>query len=88
MNSGGKGANQVVAVSRLGKEKPVFIAKIGNDLLGKNAMEVLRAENINTGYVFIDPEIPTGVALITVDKQGENSIVVASGANAGCVSKI
>ena len=89
MNSGGKGANQVVAVSRLGKEKPVFIAKIGNDLLGKNAMEVLRAENINTGYVFIDPEIPTGVALITVDKQGENSIVVASGANARlCIEDI
>lgn len=82
MNSGGKGANQAVAVSRLGERKPVFIAKVGNDLLGKNAMEVLRSENIDTDYVFIEPEMPTGVALITVDEKGENSIVVASGANA------
>lgn len=82
MNSGGKGANQAVAVSRLSDKRPVFISKIGNDSLGKNSVEVLRKENINTDCVFFTPDFPTGVALIMVDKNGENSIAVASGANA------
>ncbi len=80
MNPGGKGANQAVAASRLGGEV-TFICKIGNDLFGQQAVELYRKENINTDYVFKDDEVPSGVALIMVDANGENSIVVASGAN-------
>lgn len=81
MNPGGKGANQAVAASRLGAEV-TFITKVGNDIFGKQALQQFRKERIRTDYAFCDPEHPSGVALITVDQQGENSIVVAPGANA------
>lgn len=81
MNPGGKGANQAVAVARLGGEV-VFISKMGNDLFGKQFAQLFNDEGINTSYLLEDNDLPSGVALITVDKSGENSIVVASGANA------
>lgn len=81
MNPGGKGANQVVAVTRLGGNA-TFIAKIGKDIFGRQAIDILKKEGINTEYVFEDEEKPSGVALITVDEQAENCIVVAPGANA------
>jgi ribokinase len=81
MNPGGKGANQAVAVSRLGGEV-IFISKLGNDVFGKQFSQLFANEGINTTYLLSDDELPSGVALITVDKKGENSIVVASGANA------
>ncbi|MDD4921001.1 MAG: ribokinase [Bacteroidales bacterium] len=88
MNAGGKGANQAVAVARLGGEV-TFISKTGNDLFGKQSIEMFGEENINTDYIFSDPCLPSGVALIMVDTNGENCIVVASGANAGlCVDDI
>lgn len=77
---GGKGANQAVAASRAGAEVS-FIAKLGNDVLGKEGIQRLADEKINTKYIFQDDSISTGVAFIIVDNQGENSIVVASGAN-------
>lgn len=80
MNAGGKGANQAVAAVRLGG-KVVFVGKIGNDIFGKQAVELLKKEGINVDYVAIDHENESGVALITVDEKGENSIVVAPGAN-------
>jgi ribokinase len=80
MNPGGKGANQAVAVARLGGNV-LFVSKIGNDVFGKQAMQGFAAEGIDTSCVFSDSELPSGVALITVDAAGENSIVVASGAN-------
>ena len=80
MNAGGKGANQAVAAARL-KGDVCFIAKIGNDVFGKQAIELFAKENINTEYIFIDDKNPSGVALITVDAQGENCIAVAQGAN-------
>lgn len=80
MNPGGKGANQAVAASRLGGDV-TFICKTGNDLFGVQAVDLYKKENINTNYVFKDNKLPSGVALITVDANGENSIVVASGAN-------
>jgi ribokinase len=80
MNAGGKGANQAVAAARLGGEV-TFIAKTGNDLFGKQALELLINEGINCKYLFVDAIAPSGVALITLDAKGENSIVVASGAN-------
>ena len=81
MSAGGKGANQAVAAARLGGDV-VFIAKVGNDVFGQQAKDGFANENINTDYVFIDESKPSGVALITVDENGENCIVVASGANA------
>jgi ribokinase len=81
MNAGGKGANQAVAVAKLGAEV-VFVSKVGNDIFGKQALEGFQNLGINTDFVFIDNENPSGVALILVDGHGENSISVASGANA------
>lgn len=79
-SGGGKGANQAVAAARAGANVS-FIAKVGNDVLGKEGIDRLNQEGINIKYVFFDHEFPTGVAFIVVDKNGENSIVVASGAN-------
>jgi ribokinase len=81
MNPGGKGANQAVAIARLGGEA-TFVTKIGNDVFGKQSSQLFDNEGINISYILSDKELPSGVALITVDASGENSIVVASGANA------
>lgn len=80
MNAGGKGANQAVAAARLGGIV-TFVGKIGDDIFGKQAVQQLEDEGINVDFVAVDPENPSGVALITVDKKGENSIVVAPGSN-------
>lgn len=80
MNPGGKGANQAVAAARLGGDV-VFVAKIGNDIFGQEAVQGFKDAGINTGYIAVDPELPSGVATIMVDDHGENCIAVASGAN-------
>ena len=80
MNAGGKGANQAVAAVRLGG-LVTFIGKIGNDIFGRQAIQQLEDEGINIDYVSVDAENPSGVAMITVDHKGENSIVVAQGSN-------
>jgi ribokinase len=80
MNAGGKGANQAVAAAKLGAEV-IFVSKVGNDIFGKQAVEGFKNIGINTDFVFTDSGNPSGVALILVDGQGENSISVASGAN-------
>lgn len=80
MNAGGKGANQAVAAGRLGG-MVTFVGKIGDDIFGKQAVQQLEDEGINVSYVAVDPENPSGVAMITVDQKGENSIVVAPGSN-------
>jgi ribokinase len=81
MNAGGKGANQAVAAARLGGNV-AFVAKVGNDIFGKQTLDGLTNEHIDTSHVFIDETAPSGTALIIVNEAGENSIVVASGANA------
>ena len=81
INPGGKGANQAVAAARLGGDV-TFVAKVGDDLFGKQALEHFRRENIDISFVSTDSEVPSGVALIGVDAQGENSIMVAPGSNA------
>jgi ribokinase len=81
MNPGGKGANQAVAVARLGGNV-LFVSKMGNDVFGKQSFRLFEEEGIDTGCILSDEELPSGVALITVDEAGENSIVVAPGANA------
>ena len=80
MNPGGKGANQAVAAARLGAHV-TFICKTGNDIFGKQAAEIFENEGIDISYLLEDPANPSGVALITVDDNGENTIVVASGSN-------
>ena len=85
MAAGGKGANQAVAAVRLGAEV-VFVAKVGEDIFGKQAVESFKREGIDTSCIFVDPAYPSGVALISVDARGENCIVVASGANGNLLS--
>jgi ribokinase len=80
MNPGGKGANQAVAAARLGGNV-TFVTKTGNDMFGAEALNLFKKEGIETKYIIKDANNPSGVALITVDENGENSIVVASGSN-------
>jgi ribokinase len=80
MNAGGKGANQAVAAARLGG-MVTFVGKIGDDIFGKQAVQQLEDEGINVNFVAVDPENPSGVAMITVDRKAENTIVVAPGSN-------
>ncbi|GAB4473215.1 MAG: ribokinase [Anaerolineae bacterium] len=78
---GGKGANQAVAAARAGSEV-VMIGCVGDDAFGANLLQTLARDGVNTTYVRRDAQAPSGVALITVDADGQNAIVVASGANA------
>ena len=80
MNPGGKGANQAVAVAKLGGDV-TFIARVGEDVFGKEAIKGFQSYGIDTTYTYIDKKTPSGVALIMVDDHGENCISVALGAN-------
>ena len=80
MTGGGKGANQAVAAARLGAT--VFmVASLGQDLFGDAASASLLAETIDCRHVNQNSNKASGVALISVDNNGENQIVVAPGAN-------
>ena len=79
--AGGKGANQAVGAARAGG-CVTFVARIGSDVFGDQAIAGFQEDDINVEYVFRDKKTPSGVALIFVAKDGENSIAVASGANA------
>ena len=80
MAAGGKGANQAVGAARAGGQV-TFVARVGDDLFGRQAIEGFRKDNIDVTHVTRDTGAPSGVALICVAADGENSIVVASGAN-------
>lgn len=80
MFPGGKGANQAVAAARLGG-KVNFICCVGDDIFGKNALQGYTKEGVDINGALIVKGAPSGVALITVNADGENEIVVASGAN-------
>ena len=80
MNHGGKGANQAVAVARLGGDA-TFVCKVGNDTFGNDTLKLLKEEGIDVTFSSVTADKPSGVALINVDNKGENSIVVAPGAN-------
>ena len=77
---GGKGANQAVAASRLGGDVHL-VGNVGSDAFGKEILDFLAGENIDTSEIAILDTAPTGIALITVDSASENCIVVVSGAN-------
>lgn len=77
---GGKGANQAVAAARLGA-KCRMIARVGDDTFGRQLLDGMKTEGIDCEAVSITDNCSTGVAMIIVDGNGENSIVVAGGAN-------
>ena len=79
--AGGKGANQAVGAARAGG-KVAFIARVGRDAFGDQAIAGLLRDGIDVSRVFRDKLTPSGVALIFVAQDGENSIAVAGGANA------
>lgn len=81
MSPGGKGANQAVSSSRLGA-KVCMVGRVGRDYLGTLLLKNLRKNGVNTDYVIRDSSAYTGLALITVDNQGRNSITVAPGTDA------
>jgi ribokinase len=78
---GGKGANQAVAAARLGATV-AFVGRVGADDAGRRLRDGLAAEGVDITHVRVDPDAPTGMALIAVDGAGENTIVVSPGANA------
>ena len=78
---GGKGANQSVAVARAGGDVH-FVCRVGNDSFGSNAINHYKAEGIHVSGIVQDENVSTGIAFITVNDDGENTIIVASGANA------
>jgi ribokinase len=77
---GGKGANAAVAARRLGAEV-ILIGRVGADGFGHQELEALRAEGVQVDGVGMDPDHPTGAAVILVEEGGENTILVVIGAN-------
>jgi ribokinase len=77
---GGKGANQAVSASRMGGQVSM-VGRVGRDDFGDELIQTLVNDQIGMAYVIKDPLAATGIAMITVDRNGENTIVVASGAN-------
>ncbi|MBO7721019.1 MAG: ribokinase [Kiritimatiellae bacterium] len=82
MNPGGKGANQAVAVARLAARRGAceFIAKVGDDLFGRDTAVRMKKDGVDARLV-VDRREPSGTALILVDPKGQNVISVALGAN-------
>jgi len=78
--NGGKGANQAVAAARLGAGVAMF-GLVGNDEQGQSLVDGLKSEGIDASGVGVDKNSQTGLAVITVDMQAENTIVVSPGAN-------
>jgi ribokinase len=77
---GGKGANQAVAIARLGSAVSMA-GRIGNDPFGERLLSALQADNIGTELIVVDQEEASGVAFIFLTPDGNNAIVVAAGAN-------
>jgi ribokinase len=79
--TGGKGANQALAAARAGA-MPVFLGSVGDDGNGRAMLDALGSGGVDVSSVSVVDDAPTGIALITVSRDGENTIVVAAGANA------
>ncbi|NBF40297.1 MAG: ribokinase [Spirochaetes bacterium] len=77
---GGKGANQAVALARLGA-RVLMAGKIGDDVFGSSYQRTFEAEGVDTTEIEVVPRTSTGVAVIEVDAAGENHIVIVPGAN-------
>jgi ribokinase len=77
---GGKGANQAVAAARLGGDV-TLIGCVGKDAFGSQLLATLVAEGVDTTYTSVVEDVSSGIAMISVDETGQNSIIVAPGAN-------
>lgn len=80
LGGGGKGANQSVAAARLGA-RVAMVGRVGGDDQGGPLVAALAVEGVDVSAIESDPETPTGLAVITVDAEAENTIVVSPGAN-------
>jgi ribokinase len=80
-NPGGKGANQAVAAARLGR-KVAMVGCVGDDPAGRELLDSLRADGVDTARVRVVDAVPSGAAFIAVNQDGENQIVLSPGANA------
>jgi ribokinase len=78
--NGGKGANQAVMAARLGADVR-FIARVGDDVFGRDMLNNFRREGIDTAHIRTTAGVSSGVAIITVDGAGQNTIIVIPGAN-------
>ncbi|PKV51139.1 ribokinase [Aquimarina sp. MAR_2010_214] len=85
MFSGGKGANQAVAASRLGGDV-FFITKMGNDELENKSKDKFSKDGIRVNYILQDSDLPSGTAVIMVNDNGQNCIVITPGANDNLLS--
>jgi ribokinase len=81
LHGGGKGANQAVAAALL-RGSVALLGRVGDDPFGANLLQALHSAGVDTSHVETIPRVATGAAIITVTPDGENSIVVAPGANA------
>jgi len=77
---GGKGANQAVAAARQGAAV-AMVGHVGNDSFGPQLINNLKRNNVNTSHIKVDPQSATGTAIIVVDANGQNSIVLSPGGN-------
>jgi ribokinase len=77
---GGKGANQAVAMARLGSAVRMA-GRVGSDPFGERLLSALQADNIDTELIVVDQQEASGVAFIFLEPDGNNAIVVAAGAN-------
>ena len=77
---GGKGANQAVAAARLGADV-TFVARLGKDSFGNEAIAAYQQDGIRTDFIVRDPDMHSGVALIVVNRKGENTVSVGPNAN-------
>lgn len=80
-DNGGKGANQAVAASRLGGDV-AMVGRVGDDVYGQALREGLAAAGVDIDGIGVDASTATGLAVITIDEDAENTIVVSPGANA------
>lgn len=83
---GGKGANQAVAAARSGAEVS-FVGAVGADNDGQEMVKTLGENNVDTGRIAVDPDNGTGSAVITLDENGQNDIMVYGGANQAMTEK-
>lgn len=77
---GGKGANQAVALARLGRQV-AMVGRVGDDNFGSALIGGMAGDGVDTAHIGVDPEAGTGLAVITLDDDAENAIVVSPGAN-------
>ena len=80
ISPGGKGANQALAARRMGAST-TFLGTVGNDAFARQAATLLRQDGVDLTYLESDPALATGLAMITVDGNGQNAITVVEGAN-------